>query len=186
MVYEVEQKFRVPNVAELTAKLAALGVKLGPPVEQIDRYFNHPGRDFAVTDEALRLRTVGTVNRITYKGPRHENAVKTRREMELPLGDGNEALLGFAELLQALGFTAVREVRKWRRSAAWTWQGAVVEIALDEVDGLGNYVELEQTAGADEVAWAQGQIEALAAELGLNLPETRSYLELLLASNSTA
>ena len=58
MRYEVEQKHRVEDVAALKAKLAEREVTLGPAVEQSDEYFAHPSRDFARTDEALRIDLV--------------------------------------------------------------------------------------------------------------------------------
>ena len=56
MHFEVEQKFPLENTAEVEANLTAFGTQFDPPVEQIDHYFRHPARDFAQTDEALRLR----------------------------------------------------------------------------------------------------------------------------------
>ena len=44
-----------------------------------------PCRDFAQTDEALRIRTVGDTSFVTYKGPKLDATTKTRRELELPL-----------------------------------------------------------------------------------------------------
>ena len=68
-----------------------LGATIEPPVVQVDQYFAHPARDFAQTDEALRLRRVGKQNFITYKGSKIDATTKTRREIELPLAPGEEA-----------------------------------------------------------------------------------------------
>ena len=85
-------------------------------------------------------------------------------------------------MLEALGFRRVREVVKRRRTARLAWQGAEVEIALDAVAGLGDYMELELLAAADEVPAAQARIETLAGELGCRPHEPRSYLEMVLVS----
>ena len=69
-----------------------------------DRYFAHPSRDFARTDEALRLRRIGEFNFITYKGPKLDATTKTRREIEIGLADGQQAATDAAELLAAIGF----------------------------------------------------------------------------------
>ena len=69
-MYEVELKFRVADLPAVEGRLAALGARFAAPVEQVDRYFAHPARDFAQTDEALRLRRVGDEIAITWKGPR--------------------------------------------------------------------------------------------------------------------
>ena len=185
-MYEVELKFQVSDAVALERELVALGARFREPVEQVDRYFAHPCRDFATTDEALRLRRTGNDVAITWKGPRIDAATKTRREIELALvadaaATGRTTIDRWTELLEALGFRRVREVAKRRRSAAVAWEGAEVEAALDEVASLGDYLELELQATADGVATARGRIESLARRLGCGPTERRSYLELLLA-----
>ena len=58
-VYEVELKFPVADASAMEQKLIGLAARFREPAEQTDRYFLHPCRDFARTDEALRLRRVG-------------------------------------------------------------------------------------------------------------------------------
>jgi adenylate cyclase class 2 len=187
-VYEVEQKFRVADPVALERRLAAAGVVFQPPREQRDLYFAHPCRDFVVTDEALRLRRSGEDVAITWKGPRIDRATKTRREIELPLApvavmaDGATAIARWTELLEALGFRRVREVAKRRRPGVVTWAGRAVEVAVDAVAGLGDFVELEVQAAEADVAAARECITALARELGCGESERRSYLELLEAA----
>lgn len=181
MHFEVEQKFPVEGLAPLEAALAPLGAAFHGECQQADHYFNHPQRDFAVTDEALRIRSVGEENFVTYKGPKIDAATKTRRELELPLEPGMAAAQQFGELLEALGFRPVACVRKTRRKYQLDWQGRPFEVALDDVAGLGQFVELETQTAAAEVPAAQSGLQALAAQLGLARAERRSYLELLLA-----
>ena len=85
MKLEVEQKFAVPDLGQLQTRLLELGAKAGEPQLQVDQYFAHPARDFAQTDEALRIRRIGQSNFVTYKGPKIDATTKTRRELELPL-----------------------------------------------------------------------------------------------------
>jgi adenylate cyclase class 2 len=180
MMLEVEQKFHL-DVPELTRqRLETLGVEWRPAIEQVDRYFNHPGRDFAATDEALRLRSVGADNWITYKGPKLDQLTKTRREIELPLADGSDWPAAYGELLAALGFRAVREVRKIRRPGELFHHGVPVEIAWDTIAGLGEFLELELVVEEEFAADARAVLLDLAGELHLGKPERRSYLELLL------
>ena len=178
MNFEVEQKHRVDDPAALQRRLAERGVKLGPPMTQADEYFAHPCRDFAQTDEALRIRTVGDKSVVTYKGPKLDATTKTRRELEFPLAVSNVA---FSELLTALGFQPVTVVRKSRRPFDLEHQGQKVHGAWDEVDGVGTFVELELTADEAGLDRAKQIVASLAKELQFGPSERRSYLEMLLA-----
>jgi adenylate cyclase class 2 len=178
--FEVERKYRLADPEAFLIRLAVLGAAPGESKLQEDCYFAHPVRDFAVTDEALRLRREGEANRITYKGPKLEADSKTRRELELPLAGGAAALADFGQLLEALGFRPVATVRKHRRTARLGWEGRDVEISLDEVDGVGTFVELELTADEADRPSAEQCLRTLAAKFQLAESERRSYLELLL------
>jgi len=183
MKFEVEQKFPISDFAAAERRLAELCVAIGRPVAQADLYYAHPARDFALTDEALRIRRIGERNLITYKGAKIDPATKTRREIELPLADGAESAARWGELLEALGFRPVAEVRKQRRTAELDWHGCHVEVALDEVDSLGSFLELEISAEESDVETARRALAALATKLELGPGERRSYLELLLGKN---
>jgi len=180
MHYEVELKFPVPDLPAFSRKLVDQAIPISAAQEEIDLYFAHPSRDFAATDEALRLRRKGDVNCITYKGPKIDATTKTRREIELPLGPGPESLASWTALLGAVGFRPVGEVRKSRRKAAIAWQGRQPEASLDTVDGVGTFVEFELVVAEGEIAAAKACILSLAQSLGLTEGERRSYLELLL------
>ena len=180
MPYEVEMKFPAADLAGLESRLAGLGATIAAAQSEVEVYFAHPARDFAKSDEALRIRRKGSANFITYKGPKIDAATKTRREIELPLSPGGQAAQAWTDLIEALGFTPVGEVRKSRRKARVEWQGRSVEVSLDEVDRLGSYVELELIAEADNLDAARSHILSLAEALGLKNSERRSYLELLL------
>ena len=180
MHYEVELKFPVDDLAAVVEKLTAMGVGIAAAIDEVDLYFAHPCRDFAKTDEAVRLRRKGDVNFITYKGPKLDATTKTRREIELPLESGTRSLAAWTELLEAIGFRPVAEVHKSRRKASVPWQGRLVEASLDEVERVGTFVELELLADADGLEPAKACIMALAAAIGLSGSERRSYLELQL------
>ncbi len=180
MPYEVEVKFPASDLEAVARGLAALGATASGCRAESDLYFAHPARDFARTDEALRLRRRGPVNLITYKGPKIDSATKTRSEIELPLAPGQESFRSWRALLEALGFRGVAEVRKSRRKMQVPWQGRSVEASLDTVEQLGTFVELELVVEAEGLEPAQACILSLAQTLGLVASERRSYLELLL------
>ncbi|MGQ0536249.1 MAG: class IV adenylate cyclase [Methanobacteriota archaeon] len=174
-MYEVEVKFRLPDASKrgLEARLAALGAVATGTVDQEDVYFRHPARDFAKTDEALRLRREGGRADLTYKGPKIDRATKTRVEHVTPVGSAGEA----EAILSALGFTKVApRVRKTRASFSLRQ----FTIAIDDVEGLGRFVEFEAAADEETLGPVREELLALAAELGAGPPIRESYLELLL------
>jgi adenylate cyclase class 2 len=187
MHFEVEQKFRVESHEPVLTALAAQGVAIGEPVEQVDCYYRHPQRDFAQTDEAFRLRSVGQQNFLTYKGPKIDQNTKTRLEEEVRLADGPEARESCDAIIRHLSFEPVATVTKQRRIATMERRGQTAEIALDDVAEIGQFVEIEisvETDGTDtsSVDAAKQALADLAQELGLTEVERRSYLELLLDS----
>jgi adenylate cyclase class 2 len=180
MRYEVEQKHRVTDEAALVARLQERGGHLETPIEQSDQYFAHPCRDFAKSDEALRIRVVGDKSFVTYKGPKIDTTTKTRREIELPLDPADHNGSQFGSLLAALGFTPVAVVRKRRRKFRIAADEYEVDGALDDVDGVGCFVELELQANDDGLEAAKRTIAKLASDLDFGPSERRSYLEMLL------
>ena len=176
MDYEVEQKFRLDDVAGFEAKAQELQLQFGAPIRQLDTYYAHPSRDFAETDEALRTRSIDDRHFITYKGPRIDAATKTRKELELPLAT---TATEFSDILDAVGFQVVNSVHKSRRSARYRLDDRQFTIDLDEVDNLGTFVELETICHKDQVKTATASLVRLATILDLTDAERRSYLELL-------
>lgn len=178
--FEVEVKYRLAaNQAELlTHRLEELGARAEPSQRQIDLYFAHPARNFASTDEALRLRTAQGVSTATYKGPKQDTSTKTRLEVETPIQDPQ----GFVELMRALGFRDVRHVDKLRSTYVLSDPGGSVEVSIDRVEGLGVFAEIETMAEAHEVDRARSGVLAWGERLGLKDMERRGYIEMLLAS----
>lgn len=192
---EVELKFRADDMPSLRSRLESLGASPGPVEAHQDLYFRHPCRDFVKTREALRVRRVQvtreveggefeTVNetRVTYKGPLLPGGIKARKELEWDLQPSDPDGQHLEELLVSLGFEPVTTVKKIRHSLLLMREGREVTIAMDDVEDVGSYVEIEVIAlGESKVALARDTVCKLATELNLVEPETRSYLSLLLA-----
>lgn len=198
---EVEVKYPVSDFAALERQLAEMGEALHVERLEVDQYLNAPDRDFATTDEALRVRRTGpvgvdhssphapregTITRsvmstvVTYKGPKRDAQTKTRTEIEVPLAEGDDVADDFIRLLQHLGYRSVAVVRKRRRIYHLQRGGFDVEICLDEVADVGRFVELEIQAPEERLEAARQTLLAWAAELGFQQSERRSYLEMLL------
>src|SRR5436305_7495791 len=149
MNFEVEVKYRSVDHDQLRRRLIERGAAPEPEVAQEDVYLSHPSRDFAVTNEALRLRRIGAENRITYKGPRHEGPTKTREEIEIPAAEGEDAFRQLARLFENLGFQPVATIRKTRTPFHVADPLHSIEVALDHAEGLGDFAEIETVAAGE-------------------------------------
>ncbi len=176
---EVELKYRLDDPESLLTALVARGAAPGPEMTERDLYFNHPARDFGETDEALRVRWDGRAATLTYKGPLLDRVSKSREEFELDLA-GDDALDRARVILLRLGFREVRVVEKRRTKFPLVDSGQPVLVTIDDVTGLGLFVELEAAAEPAEFEAVRDRLLALAGVLGLSQPERRSYLQLLM------
>jgi adenylate cyclase class 2 len=185
MSFEVEVKYRAANHDRLVRRLDELGAEAKGGVEQEDTYLNHPSRDFAVTNEAFRIRRIGDDNRITYKGPKHAGPTKTREEIEIPFAVGPEEFANLVHLFENLGFRRVATIRKRREGYHLRFEGHDLEIALDRAEGLGEFAEIEAIAAdATDLPRAQRAVLDLAGLLDLHDVEPRSYLRMHLESRA--
>ncbi|MCS7144216.1 MAG: class IV adenylate cyclase [Archaeoglobaceae archaeon] len=162
---EVEAKFKLKQGVEEKIKKIA---KFFEEKEEFDVYLNHPCRDFAKTDEALRLRVDKKV-KLTYKGPKIDSETKSREEVNVEVNNFHEAL----KLLEFLGFRKFRAVKKLRK--IYRMDKAI--ICVDSVEGLGDFIEIEVEGGLEN----KEEIFRIAEMLGYTKAESirLSYLEML-------
>jgi len=175
-VIEVETKIAVSDLPEIADRLRSLGATYLGGSSQKDTYLNAPHRDYGKTDEALRVRETKSATEITYKGPKTQNSgSKARTEITLSVESAEDAIA----LLTAAGFYVSARVKKERNEYQYTG----TTIALDHVEGLGTYVEIEVLTD-DDISAAQNRIESVKKELnisGEHIPV--SYLELLISKS---
>ena len=172
---EIELKVRVSDLSPVRSRLGTLHAEFMGKVHERDVYYNAPDRDFGITDEALRVRYSGGTSTVTYKGAKIKGvAIKAREELSTRVESGEV----FELILSNLGYTRTAGVTKWREY--YGFQGS--SVALDEVEGLGSFIEIEIISG-DEVEDVTLMIEHIVKELGVEGARTHSsYLELLLAT----
>jgi len=149
-----------------------------------DTYYSHPCRDFSKTDEALRIRIKRFNGHfeafLTYKGPKIDETSKTREEIEVEITDSD----AHSKILEKLGFVEVIVVEKVREKY-FVERG--VTIALDELEGLGKFVEIEAMVEDDkEVPKTVEKLKNILLQLGVERFERRSYLEMLMAGEGNA
>ena len=152
-MFEVEIKLKIREISDFRTKLKELNATHHLNLEHIDRYYNLPEQwgNFALTDEALRLRTTrefGIKNTalltethdITYKGPKLDKKIKARIEHVCHLVEVDK----MDAILFALGFQKVTTIAKKREVYTLSFQGHLIECLIDEVEGLeGWYFEAE-------------------------------------------
>ena len=165
---EVEVKARAQK--DTADKIVGLGAVLLGTENHHDLYFNSPLRDFKVSDEALRIRIKEDGGHLTYKGPKLDRKTKSRKELTVKIDSPQE----MEAILSSLGFFLSAEVCKCRTKYSY---GDVI-IALDEVEGLGSFLELEARGEADWGVQAKKVLDLLKI-LDLGESIRSSYLELL-------
>jgi adenylate cyclase class 2 len=181
---EVEAKFAVDAAERLFAAVQAINpCEPFEESEESDEYFNHPARDFRITDEALRIRRTGDSVQLTWKGPRLDSVTKSRKELELPIAS-EVAALAFTtnqlrDILLALGFVPAGIVRKKRKTTTLLFEDRRFTVSFDQVEGLRFYAELEILCEEEQRASATASLLRLAEFLGLHQSERRSYIELV-------
>lgn len=190
---EVEVKLKIDDIESLQEKLLELGLKKSIKVREIDQYFNGVDRDFRKTDEALRIRkTIGLeggyivadcedeahnfLYKLTYKGQKLDDVSMARKEIEIIIDDYE----GMQQILLLLGYKPVPLVDKKRQ---YYFSEEKMTICVDEVDGLGYYMEVELMVDSEnQREEALSQIEKLLFELGFSMTDTTttSYLSMLM------
>jgi adenylate cyclase class 2 len=183
---EIEVKYPLSDEASLMRRLKEWSALLVEERSDADHYFNAPDRDFAGTDEALRVRRIGLKNLLTYKGPKFDAETKTRKEIEVAFTDGDAAAHDLLAILKELAYRPVAVVKKRRQVFELEREGFTLQICLDDVDMVGRFAEIEIVAKESELPRAKALLQRVATELGLSGSERRSYLQLLLERMGSA
>ncbi len=173
---EIEVKVRADHsrARSILKKIGA--VKLGVE-NQSDIYFAASYRDFAKTDEALRIRSLDGKAVLTYKGPKLDSVSKTRKEFETPVDEATTI-----EILHALGFSEAGVVRKKRE----VFSAGEITVCLDAVEGLGEFLEVEIVAeNENELETSRAKLFELLKQFGAGEKDSirTSYLEMVLEKN---
>lgn len=179
---ELKAQYDTSKRPELEQHLKEQGFQEIRAFTQQDEYFNHPKRDFKKTDEALRIRREqhndGTSHCcITYKGANDSHIGQSRRELETRVEDEHK----MRQILLALGFRSAAEVKKRRKE----YKKEDLTVCLDELDGLGNYIEVEIVLPENRLnvkSATENRLREFLSELSFIQPviEPLTYLELVM------
>jgi len=172
---EVETKLKIEGIEPIEERIKELIGEYKGEKTEIDLYFDHPNIQILSGGCALRVRDANGKYRLTYKGPKKDDETTSRDEIEIGIESAGEMI----KILDELGFYEVCEVKKLRK----TYLLNDLIITLDNVDALGEFIEVEGKASNDrEFEEKKDEIFKLLKKLGLSIEEIsqRSYLEMLL------
>src|SRR3989344_1108416 len=140
---EIEVKAKIGNLEEITKKLIALGCILSGPVTQNDKTFvnaNYGEYDkFQRGKNILRIRESNGKFLFTAKQPQ-----------------SNE--------LDVIEYKTIVEIQKIRRKAKFN----DCEICLDEVKGLGSFIEVEKITEDDDANRVQDELFGFLKNIGVD------------------
>jgi len=133
---------------------------------QVDRYFNAPHRDFLEPEHPLeyfRLRDTEGIAEVTYKHIHlsDDGQFLYADEHETEIKDAEQLL----NILKVLNFEELITIDKNRKE--YEYEGKL-EIVLDRVKDLGNYIELETKVEFDNLQSARKYIFSVVEKLGLS------------------
>jgi adenylate cyclase class 2 len=141
---EVEIKARVADKSKLLQILKAQDVKLSDAITQRDRVWLPEGAQLGKGFPSLRIRTEtnagATKNLLTLKKKAINNQMDSI-EHETEVHDEQE----LAHIIKHLGFVPYSDSTKTRQKA----HIGGIEICIDTVEGLGDFVELEKLTEDD-------------------------------------
>ncbi|ADG13561.1 class IV adenylate cyclase [Methanocaldococcus infernus] len=165
---EIEVKAKIDDKERVVKALLSLGFTFLRKEFHEDIYFNGIDRDFKETDEALRVRDSNGKYFLTYKGPKLDKISKSREEIEVEVKDKEKMI----KILEKLGFKKVRVIKKVRE----VYKLNDITACIDEVEGLGLFLELEKEGSLEDVEKLLNILDKL--NLRNNIIR-KSYLELL-------
>ncbi len=146
---EIEIKAHLRSEEQVLDKLKGLGCRLSEPVKQVDTvYTRFPAKnveEYMANDHFVRIRERDDGKCIfTVKKPLSRE-VLTKAEHETEISDVKELL----QALLLMGYQVATKVIKTRRTTHYN----DFEICLDEVEGMGTFIEVEKVSDrdADEV-----------------------------------
>ena len=165
----------------ITVVLCSMGFRKAARFRQRDTYFDNEAGKIRGGGKALRIRETEDLMKgivtaeLNFKGPRMDQVSMTRQELETEVGQAETG----RRILAALGFSPVLpEVVKERTE----YCREEITAALDRVEGLGDFLELEILADEEtENGKVLQKLEELLGELGYQMGDTvtRSYLSML-------
>jgi adenylate cyclase class 2 len=132
---EIEIKFQVDDLRQLTRRLRAAGFRqITPRTHEMNTLYDLPGRPLRRRGELLRLRRYGKEWLLTHKTKGAASRHKMREETETRISDGKK----MDSILRALSFEPSFRYEKFRAE----WDDGNGHVVVDETP-IGNFGEIE-------------------------------------------
>lgn len=182
MNIEVEIKVKIDNFNEVKKKVSSIG-KLIKKVVQIDEYYVPSHRDFFASKphpvEWLRIRT--NPDKIVWE---YTRSINRKANGDYDYAEEYEIeILNIEELKKILEFLDFKKAVTIKKQREY-WMCGDIEVALDQVEGLGSFIEAEAKGDFKNSVEARNACSKFLEELGilnvLNNEIKAGYPELLL------
>jgi len=169
MNVEVEIKIKIESIDNIRKKVSELG-KLIKSIKQIDEYYIPCHRDFFAQKphptEWLRIRT--NPDKVIFEYDKSINKKNNgeqdcAEEYETEISDKEE----FKKILDFLNFKNIVTVVKNREY----WDCGKIEVALDEIEGLGFFIEAEAKGDFKDTNEAKTACLKFLSSLGVKNPQ---------------
>lgn len=162
---EIEIKARVGSTAKFIARLEAEGIPVSEPAQQRDEVFGLIGvageSDNSEPWLRIRTETKAGVTKYIYTLKKSVTNQLDSIEHETEVENADE----LRQIILHSGFTPYSDVTKTRRKAKIN----DVEICIDIVDGLGEFVEAEKLTSEDaDYEQVAGELRELLKSLGIS------------------
>jgi adenylate cyclase class 2 len=136
--FEIEIKLRLPaDISKIRRTLRKLGFRVAERrSHETNVLFDNPHSPLGRQGKLIRIRRVGRLALLTYKGPSQSVRYKKRHELEVYLSDAKVA----EEIFKKIGYQQVFRYEKFR--TAYLNLDEPGKVLLDETP-VGNFLELE-------------------------------------------
>lgn len=145
---EIEIKVKVEDIKSFLNFLEDKA-KFISSKKQEDKYFTPAHKDFTSASpvrEWLRLRSEEEDSHINYKNWHYNDFGEGLYYDEYEIGIEDDDMEKTEKMFKALGFKSIAKVKKERK----TWKYKDYEIAVDKVEDLGDFIEIEYNSKEDE------------------------------------
>lgn len=178
--HEVEAKYRVGDVDELTIALAQRQVVLSEPSGQDDQAYAPADWSYGMSKIGVpfaRLRAEQGRYLFTVKKPIDNEMACLEHQCEVSDRDAMHAAL------VTMGWVPTVRIRKQRRTGSWDG----VSVCLDVVDRLGPFIEVERVVSVTESGeQVQAGLDAMVRSLGVGVERVTDTYDSLIRNLTTA